>query len=107
MQARLRNNIIKPIGEIAAKLVPAAADRLAATNKEKKNVIPRDAALDEAIALQAQIVQRMLAIRKHMVDSEGIQEAVNLLREIIQRQKRLRKDTEKAQKEDLEGLFGD
>ena len=105
LQERLQSRIIGPIERLSMEAVPQAADQLDDTRRLFNKPAERDAALKETIDQQQAIAEEMRTILRHMVKSEGYQEAINLLYEIERQQQELLKMTEQERQERLKELL--
>ena len=105
LQARLTDDIIAPMQEVAEALVPAAVQLLDRTRRQAAETAPRDQALADTIADQQVIVEKMQEILRHMVKSEGFQEAVNLLYEIQKAQSDVHLETNKERQERIKRIL--
>jgi hypothetical protein len=105
LQSRLEKDIIQPMREVAGGMVPEAVQLLDRTRRQAAVAADRDAALTDAAARQQQIVDRMQEILRHMVKSEGFQEAVNLLYEIQKVQTDVHEQTNKERQERIKRIL--
>jgi len=105
MQTQLTREIIEPMREVAAALVPRALAGLDKTRRQAAVAAERDPALAEAIAAQAETVEKMKLILEHMAKSEAFQEAVNLLYEIQKAQTDVSDQTYKEQQERIRRIL--
>lgn len=104
-QSRLRNEIARPLGEVAEQGVPLAMQKLDQSRRLASEPQERDAALAAAVQTETDIVGRMQQILTHMTDAEGYQEAVNLLYEIQKMQQDVLDRTLKAKQERIQGIL--
>lgn len=105
LQARLVNDIITPMQEVASQMVPEAMQSLDRTRRQAAEAAARDEALSDAIVRQQEMVERMQEILRHMVKSEGFQEAVNLLYEIQKAQTDVHEQTTKERQERIKRIL--
>jgi hypothetical protein len=105
LQTRLENDIILPMREVAEQMVPEAMQLLDRTRRQAAETTDRDEALGEAIARQQAIVDKMQEILRHMVKSEGFQEAVNLLYEIQKVQTDVHEQTNRERQERIKRIL--
>ncbi|MCI0360269.1 MAG: hypothetical protein L0211_17470 [Planctomycetaceae bacterium] len=105
LQSRLTNDIITPMQEVAAPLVPEVMQLLDRTRRQASVAADRDQALTDATVKQQAIVERMQQILTHMVKSEGFQEAVNLLYEIQKVQSDVHEQTNKERQERIKRIL--
>jgi hypothetical protein len=105
LQTRLENDIIVPMQEVAGPMVAQTLQLLDKTRREAADTAIRDQSLTEAVALQEQIVAKMQEILRHMVKSEGFQEAVNLLYEIQKAQTDVHEQTTKERQDRIKRIL--
>jgi hypothetical protein len=105
LQARLENDIIVPMQEVAGAMVPEAIALLDRTRRQAAEAAARDQALTDTIDRQQVIVERMQEILRHMVKSEGFQEAVNLLYEIQKAQTDVHDQTNKERQDRIKRIL--
>ena len=105
LQSRLTRDIIEPMQEVSAALVPEVMQLLDRTRRQAAEQADRDQALADAVARQQAIVERMQQILTHMVKSEGFQEAVNLLYEIQKVQTDVHEQTTKERQERIKRIL--
>jgi len=103
-QARLTENIIGPLQAIAARDVPAAADLFDRARKVDGPGQRREL-LIAAIDRQARILEKMREILDAMVKMEGYQEAINLLREVLNAQENVSEQTIRELEQRIEDIF--
>jgi len=104
---RLRERIIDPLRYLVADAIPAAADKLDAARKTALAGEARIKTLAAALAEQRAILSAMEQVLRSMVEMEGFQEAVNLLREIMETQEQVHQQTTERLDERIEGIFGE
>lgn len=107
MATRLRDRIVNPLRRLAVGGVTEAADSLGqvlAHRKDDSSQIQLEAT-KIARKRQIAILAELRVIRKYLVKSASFQQAVNTLREILEREEKLKHDTSKAQQKELEDLF--
>ena len=107
LQQRLQRKIIGPLEALASERVPAAADLLDRARRTDVAADPRHTLLIEAVEQQAAIKAEMDQILQAMVEMEGYQQAINLLREIISAQKDLNEQTRRELEQRIEDIFDD
>lgn len=105
LEKRLREDIIRPMSEIAELAVPDAVQHLEQTRRQGGEVTPRNEALATAVTRQQEIAEAMREVLKHMVKAEGYQEAVNLLYEIQKTQQDVYDRTIKEKQERIKGII--
>lgn len=105
LEKRLKEDIIRPMGEIADLGVPSAVAELDKARRLSMEVAPRGEALQAAVTRQQEIVDQMQEILRHLVKSEGYQEAVNLLYEIQKSQQDVLDKTVKEKQERIKGII--
>jgi hypothetical protein len=105
LEKRLREDIIRPMSEIAELAVPDAVQRLDQTRRLAAEAGPRGEALAAAITRQQEIVAAMQEVLRHMVKAEGYQEAVNLLYEIQKSQQDVLDRTVKEKQERIKNII--
>lgn len=99
---RLGNGIIAPLGQLARRDMVVAADT--------QRLWGRDGAPEVAARVdpqQAEIVTKMRAVLATMIQWEGYQEVVNLLRDIVRLQGELNAETKKAFESEGGDVFDD
>lgn len=104
-QTRLLEAVLAPLVTRAVPAIPAAASALdaASVSGEDRDVQRRH--LQVAIREQSMILDTLRAVETQMARWESIQEAITILRELIDRQKRILDDTKRRHEEGLERLF--
>jgi hypothetical protein len=85
---RLQEHVIDPLGELFARDLSDSADQLRRLGREQ--TVALAAGVDPAQALIAEKMQQVLA---NMLQWEGFQETVGMLREILQLQRELNAET--------------
>ena len=105
LKNRLKGKIAEPLHRIADSMFPDLGRRI----EELQAVLDdssRAPALRDAAQQQAQaILLAMQTVRDHMIDLEDFNEAVDLLRKIIDMQKQLHQDTQKRHNEKIRDLL--
>jgi hypothetical protein len=91
--------------EVASQMVPEVMQSLDRTRRQAAEAAARDEALADAVARQQQMVEKMQEILRHMVKSEGFQEAVNLLYEIQKAQTDVHEQTTKERQERIKRIL--
>ncbi len=102
---RLRSRILQPLGALADRDIPAAANGLGAVGGLADAPADRHATLEATLKRQRAIVAAMQRILAAMVKLEGYQEAINLLREIVKEQKQVRRETLEALERRIREIF--
>ena len=101
---RLRDGVLEPILELEKGLLPMAVARLedaaASTDPEEKHAF-----LEQAVAVEQRILDQMKEIRKKMIASESMKEAVDHLRDVLHRQEELNRATETERERAIDDLF--
>ncbi|MBC7852920.1 MAG: hypothetical protein IAF94_05750 [Pirellulaceae bacterium] len=105
LEKRLREDIIRPMQEIADLGVPSAVGELDKARRLSAEVAPRGEAMQAAVTRQQEIVDQMQEVLRHLVKSEGYQEAVNLLYEIQKSQQDVFDKTVKEKQERIKGII--
>ena len=105
LQQRLVEAIIDPINELATLATPLAASQLDEARRLFNKPAERDTALANASQTQQAIADRMREILRHMVKSEGYQEAINLFYEVERQQQELLKLTLEERQKRLRDLL--
>jgi hypothetical protein len=101
-QRTMRDKIIGPLGVLAEKSIPEAARLLdEARRATDGEVVSRNKKLADAVAAELKVAEEMREILRHMVKSEGFQEAVNMLHRILDLQVGVSDETRKK----LDELF--
>lgn len=107
LQARLQLRIVDPLEQLASDVIPPLADRLDALRAAELSIAQRLEQLAKAIELQEDLLEQMNVIKRSMIKSEGYQEMVNLLREILKAQQDIEDKTVKELEKQIEGIFED
>ncbi len=101
-RARLDDGIIQPLTQLAKREQILAADTIRQWSRE---------ASDEVGSLidpqQVAILSQMRAVRDHMIEWEGYQEVINMLRDLIRLQRELHIETDKAVQDQASEVFDD
>jgi hypothetical protein len=105
LQSRLQNDIVAPLSDIADGGIPLAMQKLDQTRRQSSEAAPRDEALAAAVQTEREIVARMQQVLAHMTDTEGYQEAVNLLYEIQKMQQDVLDRTLKEKQDRIKGIL--
>ncbi len=105
LEKRLKEDIIRPMGEIAELGVPSAVAELDKARRLAAEVAPRGEALQTAVTREQEIVDQMREVLRHLVKSEGYQEAVNLLYEIQKSQQDVFDKTVKEKQDRIKGII--
>ena len=104
-EKRLKEDIIRPMGEIAELGVTSAVAELDKARRFSAEVAPRGEALQAAVTREQEIVDQMREVLRHMEKSEGYQEAVNLLYEIQKSQQDVLDKTVKEKLDRIKGVI--
>ncbi len=107
LQTRLAERIIQPLQSLAQRAVPPVADHFDTARKTTVSAAQRRAALEAGVAGQDQLLDQMRQILRSMIKSEGYQEMVNLLREILRSQQDIEERTVKELEKRIEDMFRD
>lgn len=97
---RIGEGIVAPLSDLARRDLKLAADQLRRAARERR--------LDEAAAIdagQAELIERMRAVLARMIQWEGFQEALTLLREIVALQRDVNEQTQDEVERQGEGIF--
>ena len=105
LQTRLTEDIVLPMRDVADTLVPQAVQLLDRTRRQSAEPAARDQSLADTINGQEQTVEKMQEILRHMVKSEGFQEAVNLLYEIQKAQQNVHEQTNKERQDRIKRIL--
>ncbi|MCE9528767.1 MAG: DUF4175 domain-containing protein [Planctomycetales bacterium] len=105
LEKRLKEDIIRPMREIADLGVPSAVTELDKARRLSTEVAPRGEAFQAAVTRQQEIVDQMREVLRHLVKSEGYQEAVNLLYEIQKSQQDVLDKTVKEKQDRIKGII--
>lgn len=100
-ERRLTERIIGPLGDLAARRMPAAVDAIGQLRREADAAVVRRLAADEA-----EIVRTMKTILANMLEMEGFREAVALLTEIIEAQGEVHGATVESLSKQIEAIIG-
>ena len=102
---RYEGRIITPLDELRRSLLPAAVDAISRARASSGDEAP--AAWRDAVTVQKRVIDAMLAIRKHLAQSEDVQKAIRLLQGIMDDQNTVLRDTKEKSESEIEGLFDD
>lgn len=102
VEERLGLNVAEPLVRLVNRELPSAAD---AVRRWAASVTPESAAAVDP--LQVAALSQMRAILANMLQYEGYQEAVTMLRDILRLQQELRKETKDAAEKQGSGVFDD
>jgi hypothetical protein len=105
LEKRLKEDIIRPMVEIANLGVPSAVTELDKARRLSTEIAPRGEALQTAVTREQEIVDQMREVLRHLVKSEGYQEAVNLLYEIQKTQQDVFDKTVKEKQDRIKGII--
>lgn len=98
---RLSDSVVQPLTDVARRRIPEAADALVALRDGSASV--EIAAVDESLA---QIIDELRRVLAQMIKWEGYQEAVTLLRDILELQGEVSEETRSAAERQVRELFG-
>lgn len=102
VEQRLGGNIVTPLSELGRRDFALAGDSIRAWS--------RDAAAEAAVRIDAEqvvLLAKLRAILAHMIQWQGYQEAVSMLRDILRLQEELKNETRNRLKEEGKGVFED
>lgn len=102
VEERLGRGIVNPLNELARRGFPAAADEIRQWSRSGS----REAAANMD-AQQVTLLKQMREILANMVQWQGYQEAVTMLRDVMRLQEELKSETKQKLKEQGKGLFDD
>ena len=98
VQQRIEQRIVQPLDDVAGNIVPEVTRHLDGTRRERQEE-ERATALQAAVEGQQQVLAAMDEIRKHMLESQSFQEAVNLLHQLRKTQQDVLRMTEQERDE--------
>ncbi len=102
VEERLGQGIAEPLGRLASRDLPEAADTIRRWSRDPEGEV--GATVDPQ---QVALLSQMRAILANMLQWEGYQEAVNMLRDILRLQKELRTETQDAARQQGGKVFDD
>ena len=102
VEERLGLEIAEPLSRLTARVLPEAADTIRRWSHD-----PQGEVGSMVDAQQVALLSQMRAILANMLQWEGYQEAVNMLRDILRLQNELRTETKDAAKQQGTGVFDD
>ena len=105
IEQRLGSQIVQPMRELAEQTLPSITKNLDRVRRQLDEKSERQEALDTAIAEQRAAVDEMRDVLSKMIKSEGFQEAVNLLHQVQQEQRKVADLTEKEKQNRLERIL--
>lgn len=105
LQTRVVNEIIDPMRSLTNTWLPRAAREFRDARAAHADQKAYQESLRQAQKTQEDILARMRTIQASMAKSETIQEAVSLLRKILQRQRELKERTEDKRTETEQSIF--
>lgn len=105
LRDRLANQIVEPIRDLDVEEIEMVDRQLDAARVSSETGEALAARLDQVTELQQQIIVKMEAILSSMVQAEGYQEAINLLREIERTQQRVRDETDAERRRRIQSIF--
>jgi hypothetical protein len=98
---RLSDSVVQPLSDVARRRIPEAADALVALRDGSASVAIT--AVDQSLA---QIIDELRRVLAQMIKWEGYQEAVTLLRDILELQGEVSEETRSAAERQVRDLFG-
>ena len=101
-RVRLDDGIIQPLTRLAKREQILAADTIRQWSREASNEI--GSLVDPQ---QVAILSQMRAVRDHMIEWEGYQEVINMLRDLIRLQRELHTETKDAVQNQASEVFDD
>jgi hypothetical protein len=101
-EQRLQEGIADPLAQLARRDLITASDTIRRWSRDRA---PETASLIDA--QQIAVISQMRAVLAHMIQWEGYQEVVNMLRDIIRLQKELGDEAERALLESASDVFDD
>jgi hypothetical protein len=99
-QKRLGDEVIDPLSHLVRRQMPAAADEIRVWSTGASAAISA-----EIDAKQVSLLSQMRAILANMIQWEGYQEVVNMLRDILQRQQDLNAESRGSLEADAADVF--
>lgn len=102
IEERLGGSIVEPLAELGRRELAAAGDAFRTWS--------RDASRQTAMQIDAQqviLLKKLREILAHMIQWQGYQEAVTMLRDILRLQEELKTETKTRVREEGKGLFDD
>jgi DNA-binding ferritin-like protein len=99
---RLGDRIIEPLTQLSRRDLPKAADAVRQWSRETTS--ERASAVDP---LQVALLSRMRAVLENMIQWEGYQEVISMLRDIIRLQQELHDETKKTLEDQASDVFDD
>jgi hypothetical protein len=102
VEERLGQGIAEPLGRLTTRDLPEAADTIRRWSHDPDGEV--GTTVDPQ---QVALMSQMRAILANMLQWEGYQEAVNMLRDILRLQNELRTETKDAAKQQGSGVFDD
>ena len=100
IEERLGGNIVEPLAELARRDLALAGDAIRGWS--------RDASRETGAQIDAQqvvLLTKLRGILAHMIQWQGYQEAVTMLRDILRLQEELKTETKNRVKEEGKGIF--
>ncbi len=100
IEDRLGGNIVEPLAELARRDLALAGDAIRAWS--------RDASRETAAQIDVQqvvLLTKLRGILAHMIQWQGYQEAVTMLRDILRLQEELKAETKNRVREEGKGIF--
>lgn len=105
LKSRLKEGIAEPLRTVADPMLPELERRLEALRPMLDDVEKGPGVRDRAQQQADEILLAMQKVRDRMIDLEGFNEAVDLLRGIIKMQDQLREQTQQRQKQKIRELL--
>lgn len=105
LKHRLQNDISEPLHRIVEQMFPELERRLEALQKTLEDYERTPALRDRAQRQAEEIILAMRKVLDRMLELESFNEAVELLRSIVEEQDRLREKTQQRHKEKLRELL--
>jgi hypothetical protein len=100
LQTRLMDQLASPLDAVAGDTLPRAVAALSAARQPPAGNSP-SSALARSITAQTQAANQLKAVLAHMVQTEGFEEAIQLLYELEKAQGQVQEETSKARQEQI------
>ncbi|MFZ4395477.1 MAG: hypothetical protein ACOYOU_07605 [Kiritimatiellia bacterium] len=101
---RLDEAVLAPLRDVAATLLPEAAERAAAARQRTDDAAWR-AAWRNTESTQRRVIKALLDVRKNLQASEDVSELMRLLEEVLSNQKNVNRETERKAARAIESIF--
>ena len=101
---RLDDTILAPLRDVAATLLPEAAERAAAA-RQRTDDTDRRAAWRNTESTQRRVIKALMDVRKNLQSSEDASELMRQLEEILANQKNVNRETERKAARAIESMF--